>query len=310
MQPRLLLDISTADLLSIASPMGLAQGADCDLGVFKSRRTAMPCLSARSGFHALLQTLALPEKSPIIYSAITIETMVAIAHEHQLATHFVDVDPATMLPAPEALDAMLTQTSAKVVVIAQLYGCVSSLQAHAAVCQKHGALLVEDCAQAFSGDFHLGDVHSEGAASDFSLFSFGPIKRFTALGGGVIVGQDAERMQAIANLINTWPRKSDAWFIQRALKFLALKIASIPFIYTALLRSLSALGKDADALTAHSSGEGMKVLALGSCVVQACFESGACSVDTLQDPLCLACIGLGLLSESFKGCEEQGADCQ
>ncbi len=243
MQPRLLIDISTADLLSIASPVGLAHGTDCDLGVFKSRRTALPCLSARSGFHALLQTLALPAKSPIIYSAITIETMVAIAHEHQLATHFVDVDPATMLPAPKALDAMLAQTSAKVVVIAQLYGCVSSLQAHAVVCQKHGALLVEDCAQAFSGDFHLGD-----AASDFSLFSFGPIKRFTALGGGVIVGQDADRMQAIANLINTWPRKSDAWYIQRALKFLALKIASIPFIYTALLRSLSALGKDADAL--------------------------------------------------------------
>ncbi|MBK6367764.1 MAG: DegT/DnrJ/EryC1/StrS aminotransferase family protein [Polaromonas sp.] len=243
MQPRLLIDISTADLLSIASPAVLAQGADCDLGVFKSRRTALPCLSARSGFHALLQTLALPAQSPIIYSAITIETMVAIAQEHQLATHFVDVDPATMLPAPEALDALLTQTSAKVVVIAQLYGCVSSLQAHAAVCQKHGALLVEDCAQAFSGDFHLGD-----AASDFSLFSFGPIKRFTALGGGVIVGQDADRMQAIANLINTWPRKSDAWFIQRALKFLALKIASIPFIYTALLRSLSLLNKDADAL--------------------------------------------------------------
>ena len=56
--------------------------------------------------------------------------------------------------------------------------------------------------------------------------------------------------------------------------------------------------------------EGMKALALGSCVVQACFESGACSVDTLQDPLCLACIGLGLLSESFKGCAEQGAACQ
>lgn len=56
--------------------------------------------------------------------------------------------------------------------------------------------------------------------------------------------------------------------------------------------------------------EGMKALALGSCVVQACFESGACSVETLQDPLCLACIGLGLLSDSFKGCEEQGADCQ
>jgi hypothetical protein len=55
--------------------------------------------------------------------------------------------------------------------------------------------------------------------------------------------------------------------------------------------------------------EGMKALALGSCVVQTCFMTMACTVDTLQDPLCLACIGLGLISESFEGCEEQGAAC-
>ena len=55
--------------------------------------------------------------------------------------------------------------------------------------------------------------------------------------------------------------------------------------------------------------EGMKALALGSCIVQGCFESEACSVDTLQDPLCLACIGFGLLSDSSPGCEEQAADC-
>jgi hypothetical protein len=34
--------------------------------------------------------------------------------------------------------------------------------------------------------------------------------------------------------------------------------------------------------------EGMKALALGSCIVQGCFGTGACSVETLQDPLCLA----------------------
>lgn len=55
--------------------------------------------------------------------------------------------------------------------------------------------------------------------------------------------------------------------------------------------------------------EGMKALALGGCIVQGCFESGACTVDTLQDPLCLACIGIGLLSDSTPGCEEQSAAC-
>jgi perosamine synthetase len=239
MRPRLLLDISYADLFSVFTPLNPAAALG-DIALFPPH---VICLSARSAFHALLQNLALPEAAPIIYSAITIETMVAIAQEHQLSPHFVDVDPATMLPKPADLDALLYDTGAKIVVIAQLFGCVSSLQAHGDVCRKHGALLVEDCAQAFSGDFHLGDP-----AADFSLFSFGPIKRFTALGGGILVAKNQADLAPLAHIISTWPRKADAWFFQRTLKFFALKLASTPLIYTALLRTLSALGQDADVI--------------------------------------------------------------
>lgn len=242
MRPRLLLDISYADLFSVFTPHNQADSLG-DITLFPSH---VVCLSARSAFHALLQKLAssgkLSPAAPIIYSAITIETMVAIAQEHGLTPHFVDVDAATMLPKPADLDALLAETGAKIVVIAQLFGCVSSLQAHGDVCRKRGALLVEDCAQAFSGDFHLGDP-----AADFSLFSFGPIKRFTALGGGIVVAKNQADLAPLAHIISTWPRKADVWFFQRTLKFLALKLASTPLVYTALLRTLSALGKDADA---------------------------------------------------------------
>ena len=247
MRPRLLLDISYADLLSVFTLLNEVVSEVSSPANIKPFLKIFPqsviCLSARSAFHALLQTLVLPPAAPIIYSAITIETMVAIAQEHDLTPHFVDVDAATMLPSAADLDALLAKTGAKVVVIAQLFGCVSSLQAHGEVCKKHGALLVEDCAQAFSGDFHLGD-----SVADFSLFSFGPIKRFTALGGGIIVGKDKLALDKIAQTIHAWPRKADTWFFKRTLKFLALKIVSTPLIYTALLRTLSALGKDADAI--------------------------------------------------------------
>ncbi len=247
MRPRLLLDISYADLLSVFTPLNEVVSPANIKPFIKLFPQSVICLSARSAFHALLKTLALPPAAPIIYSAITIETMVAIAQEHGLthglAPHFVDIDPATMLPSAADLDALLTKTGAKVVVIAQLFGCVSSLKAHGDVCKKHGALLVEDCAQAFSGDFHLGDP-----AADFSLFSFGPIKRFTALGGGIIVGKDKLALDKIAQTIQAWPRKSKAWFFKRTLKFLVLKLVSTPLVYTALMRSLSALGKDADAI--------------------------------------------------------------
>ena len=243
MRPRLLLDIGYADLFSALSPICTPSRQRASTADIKLFPQSVICLSARSAFHALLQTLTLAPAAPIIYSAITIETMVAIAQEHGLTPHFVDVDPATMLPSAADIDALLLQTGAKVVVIAQLFGCVSALQAHGEVCRKHGALLVEDCAQAFSGDFHVGD-----AAADFSLFSFGPIKRFTALGGGIIAGNSQAALDHIAQTVSTWPRKADAWFFQRTLKFLALKLASTPLVYTALLRTLSALGKDADAV--------------------------------------------------------------
>lgn len=56
--------------------------------------------------------------------------------------------------------------------------------------------------------------------------------------------------------------------------------------------------------------EGVKALELGACIIQGCFGTGACSPETLQDPLCLACIGFGLLSDSTPGCEEQSAACK
>lgn len=59
-----------------------------------------------------------------------------------------------------------------------------------------------------------------------------------------------------------------------------------------------------------SPEEGMKAIALGGCVVQNCFAEGICTPETLQDPGCLACIGLGILTQNPDGCEEQAEACQ
>lgn len=57
----------------------------------------------------------------------------------------------------------------------------------AGVAARHGLLLWEDCAQVFTGlGGYLG--HQE---SDATFFSFGVIKRATALGGGVVRIRDA-----------------------------------------------------------------------------------------------------------------------
>lgn len=55
--------------------------------------------------------------------------------------------------------------------------------------------------------------------------------------------------------------------------------------------------------------EAAKVGQLIGCVGLGCFESGACTPETLQDPLCLACLGLGLLNPNPPGCEAEADAC-
>ncbi len=56
-------------------------------------------------------------------------------------------------------------------------------------------------------------------------------------------------------------------------------------------------------------GEAMKAIELALCVGMGCFESEACTPETLQDPLCLACIGFGILNKNPPGCERQAEAC-
>lgn len=66
----------------------------------------------------------------------------------------------------------------------------------AGVAARHGLLLWEDCAQVFTGlGGYLG--HEE---SDATFFSFGVIKRATALGGGVARIRDVAVLSGVGTV--------------------------------------------------------------------------------------------------------------
>lgn len=74
-----------------------------------------------------------------------------------------------------------------------------------------------------------------------------------------------------------------------------------------------ALSADPECIVGCGEGlapdELLKVGQLVACVGGGCFESGACTPDTLQDPICLACLGLGLLNPNPPGCEAEADAC-
>ncbi|MEO7318884.1 MAG: DegT/DnrJ/EryC1/StrS family aminotransferase [Chthoniobacteraceae bacterium] len=250
MQPRHKLDIAVADLLSVFAPVFDApQTLSAEAAMrFGGERPAVVGFSARTLFDAALTALEIPAGSGAIMSAVNIETMFTIAESHELKVTGLDLAMGTLLPSPQALEAALRATAARLVVIAQLYGAVSPLNEFADVCRRHGAMLIEDASQAFSGDFHKGDPDA-----DISLFSFGPIKRATALGGAVAAMRSREHAAAMEAILARWPVKPERWLRMRALKIAGLKAISPPLIYGLLLRLIALLRKDADALIGRAA---------------------------------------------------------
>ncbi|MCR9129536.1 MAG: DegT/DnrJ/EryC1/StrS family aminotransferase [Alphaproteobacteria bacterium] len=241
MHPRLTLDISWSELISAAlAPGGPAPG-EADWRRVFSDGELVEALSVRTLFDAILTVLDRNDSAPILMTGVTIANMAEIASAHGRTIIAVDLDPHTLLPPPGALLDAQAQSGAKICVIAHLYGAVSVCPDVEAL-RARGVTVIEDEAQAFAGaGFNSGDP-----SASASLFSFGPIKRATALGGALGVFRDAKLAEDVAAVLAEHPRKSDVWFRQRAVKYLALKALNTPALYGALIGLIQARGKDPD----------------------------------------------------------------
>ncbi len=240
--PRLDLDISMADLRAALAFTPLPGGAGALRRDVEARwpgpRRPLALLSVRSSLDLYLQALRLPEGSDVLLSAVTIENMAEIVRRHGLRPVPVDVDLATLAPRPEAVE-RAASPRARLLLIAHLYGALADLQPLLSICRRRGLLLVEDCAQAYSGDFYRG--HPE---ADLSLFSFGPIKMRTALGGAVALVRDPGAAARMAALEADYPAYDEHLYRRRLLKFALFKALSHPWLYGLLLRALALAGRD------------------------------------------------------------------
>jgi perosamine synthetase len=194
------------------------------------------CLSVRTAFDSLLNVLALPQGSEIVMSAINIAGMAEIASAHGLVMRAVDIDPDRLSPSPDAMAGAINEKT-RLVLIAHLFGSRTDLAAYAPL-RSERVLLIEDCAQAWTPDFRGSPE------ADVSLFSFGPIKTATALGGAVVVLRDPKLAAALERDIAAHPLLPRRWFVNRILKYALLKAVSRPLPYGLFSRALAVFGGD------------------------------------------------------------------
>lgn len=101
---------------------------------------------------------------------------------------FVDSERETWNMDPEALElAFEKYPQAKVVALAHLYGTPSKMDEILDVCARHGAILVEDAAEALSATYK---GRQTGTFGKYNAISFNGNKIITTSGGGMLITAD------------------------------------------------------------------------------------------------------------------------
>lgn len=112
---------------------------------------------------------------------------------------FADIDPHSFNLSPPAVERALTPRTRALLPV-HVFGRPADMPALLAIAERHGLLVIEDCAQSFGAS--LGGV-TTGAFGLAGAFSFYPTKNLGACGdAGAIVTRSAELAQRMRRLAN------------------------------------------------------------------------------------------------------------
>lgn len=160
-------------------------------------RHAVGVASGTDALHLTLRALGVGPGDEVVVPTTTFVATAAAVVLAGATPRFVDVDPRSLLVAPEAVEQAVTRRTAAIIAV-HLYGAVPDMGALADVAARAGAALVEDAAQAHGATWRGRPAGSLGVAG---CFSFYPTKNLGALGdGGAVTTDDGALARRIRTL--------------------------------------------------------------------------------------------------------------
>ena len=122
---------------------------------------------------------------------------------------FIDASPADWNMDPEALEVAFEKyPDVRLVVFAHLYGFPGQIDTIKKICEKHGALLIEDAAESLGAKYKGKPTGSFG---DYGIFSFNGNKIITGSSGGMLLTNDSNSAFK-ARKWSTQSREAAPWY--------------------------------------------------------------------------------------------------
>lgn len=149
--------------------------------------------SCTAAIHLAIKLCGLKPGERVLCSDLTFSASVNPVTYEQGVQVFVDSEYESWNMDPAALEkAFERYPDARIVVVVNLYGTPAKLDELRAICDRHGAILIEDAAESLSATYQGKQT---GTFGTYNAISFNGNKIITSSGGGMLLSDDAEAVK-------------------------------------------------------------------------------------------------------------------
>ena len=159
---------------------------------------AVAVSNGTAALHATMSAAGIGPGDEVIVPAMTFVATANAVFYQQARPVIVDVDAATLLIDPEAVEKKITERT-KAIIAVDYAGQPCDYAALRRIADRHGLKLIADACHSLGGQYKGRKV---GALADFTVFSFHPVKHITTGEGGMVTSDDhtaVERLRRFRN---------------------------------------------------------------------------------------------------------------
>ena len=151
--------------------------------------------SGTAAIHLALRAAGVEEGDVVFCQSLTFSATANPIIYQKAVPVFIDSDEKTWNMDPDALEeAFGKYPDTKAVLVVHLYGLSADLDRIVEICDRHGAVLIEDAAESL-GTTYKG--RHTGTFGEYGVFSFNGNKIITTSGGGMLVSNKEERIAKV-----------------------------------------------------------------------------------------------------------------
>lgn len=172
-------------------------------------KAAVALSSGTSALHLAVKLAGVKPGDVVFAQSLTFDASVnPVLYEHGVPV-FIDSEYDSWNMDPKALEkAFEKYPECKTVITVNLYGTPCKLDEIRAICDRHGAVLIEDAAESLGATYK---GKSTGSFGRYSAISFNGNKIITTSGGGMLLSDDEEAIQK-ARKWSTQARDKAPWY--------------------------------------------------------------------------------------------------